>query len=381
MSLLAGPAADLFGAAADPPASPFMSLALDLAVAALGRTRPNPAVGAVLVRDGQVVGSGKTQPAGSNHAEITALRDAGAAARGGHLYVSLEPCAHHGRTPPCTDAIVAAGVAEVTYSLRDPNPLVNGRGAAALALAGIAVHEGDGAARARRILGGYLRWVTTGQPWVNAKYAMTLDGKLATRAGDSRWISSTQSRELVHQLRDRSDAVMVGVNTVIADDPALTARPGGEPATDRQPLRVVVDSRGRMPLDARLLDEPGETLVATVSMAAETEQALRGRDVGVVRFESADGRVPLEAMLRDLGVRAITSVLVEGGGELLGGLFDAGLIDKVYAFVAPVLVGGARAPSWGGSGVDSIQQSVRLRDAEYRALGDDVLISGYLHSD
>jgi diaminohydroxyphosphoribosylaminopyrimidine deaminase/5-amino-6-(5-phosphoribosylamino)uracil reductase len=355
-----------------------MHEALDLASGVLGRTRPNPAVGAVIVRDGQVVGRGQTQPPGRPHAEIMALQQAGELARGAHLYVSLEPCTHHGRTPPCTDAIIAAGIARVSLAVRDPNPIVHGRGVAALREAGIEVDEGDGAPRARRILNGYWRWITDGRPWVSAKYAMTLDGKLATRSGDARWITSAASRALVHQMRDRTDAIMAGINTVLADDPALTARPGGVPSSDRQPLRVIVDSKGRFPESAAMLREPGETLVATVSMADDHEQRLRGLGVHVVRFESADGRVPLGDLLRELGTRGMTTVFVEGGGELLGALLDAGLIDRLYAFIAPVLVGGSQAPTWGGVGRGTMSEAVRLHRTTIQHLEGDILISGYL---
>jgi diaminohydroxyphosphoribosylaminopyrimidine deaminase/5-amino-6-(5-phosphoribosylamino)uracil reductase len=323
-----------------------MARALELAGRALGRTAPNPPVGAVLVRDGAIVGEGFHVAAGRPHAEAVALAQAGARARGATLFVTLEPCAHEGRTPPCTDAIIAAGISEVRYAIGDPDPRVSGRGARFLEAAG-----GEHAAEASELLRGYLQRTRTGRPWVTAKYAMSLDGKTATRTGEARWISGETSRRHVHMLRDRADAVVVGIGTVLADDPALTVRPA--PPDGRQPLRVVADSRLRLPPEAALAGPalaPG-TAVAHVgddsdpAVRARAER-LRERGLELLALPAdRDGRIDLACLLAELGRRALNQVLVEGGGELLAGLVGAGLVDEIEACVAPVLIGGANAPT------------------------------------
>ena len=241
----------------------YMGLALSLAERAVGSVSPNPPVGAVLVRDGEVVGEGYTQPPGQAHAEIVAIRQAGPRARGATLYTTLEPCNHQGRTGPCSEAIIEAGVAEVHSAVMDPNPHVKGGGLSRLSEAGIAVSTGEMAGEASRLIEAYAKLVTTGTPFVTAKFAMSLDGKIATRTGSSQWITGEEARAYAHRLRAASDAVMVGINTVLADDPRLTARDGSGEALGRQPLRVVVDSRGRIPREARMLGEPGSTLIVT----------------------------------------------------------------------------------------------------------------------
>lgn len=358
-----------------------MARALALAAEGVGLVSPNPSVGAVLVRAGHVVGEGRTQPPGGPHAEIVALRQAGEAARGATLYVTLEPCAHRGRTGPCTAAIIAAGVAEVHLALRDPSPWVAGRGVAALRAAGIAVVEGERAEEARRLNAAYFSWVERGRPLVTAKYAMTADGKIATRTGDSRWVSGAAARERVMELRRRSDAVIVGVGTVLADDPQLTARPGGVLA-ERQPLRVVLDSRARTPPGARLLgrDLPGRALIITTDLApAAARAALEAAGAEVAVVPARDGRVDPAAALRLLGERQVTAALVESGGELLAALLAAGLVDRVVAFVAPKLVGGAGAPTpVGGLGLARMADAWRLSHVAWEVVGDDLMLSGDL---
>ena len=333
----------------------FMTQALTLARLALGNVSPNPAVGAVLVKDGAVVGQGYTQPPGGDHAEIVALKQAGAAARDAALYVTLEPCCDQGRTPPCTAAIIKAGVSAVHAAGMDPNPKVCGKGIAALEQAGIAVAVGEEAEAAAEITEAYAKYVTSGLPFVTAKFAVSLDGKIATRTGDSRWISSEASRRYVHQLRHTTDAVMAGVNTVLADDPRLTARGGGGQGGTghRQPLRVIVDSSGRTPPKARLFQKNGKTMIVTSGpLKAEPLAAYQKLGAEVLTVPHGDGRVDLAGMLRKLGGRGITSVLVEGGGTLFGSLFDAGLVDKVVAFIAPIIIGGSQAATpVGGHGV------------------------------
>ena len=355
----------------------FMRRALELALTAVGSTSPNPPVGAVVVRDGRIVGEGNTQPAGEDHAEIVALRQAGELARGSTLYVTLEPCSHQGRTPPCTDAIVAAGVSEVHVSVVDPNPLVRGKGLDQLRGSGIEVRFGDGREEAEALIAPHAKYITTGTPLVTAKFAMSLDGKIATRTGDSKWISSEESRRFVHALRAQSDAIMVGIGTVLADDPLLTARDGDGAPLPRQPVRVIVDSRGRLPPDAALLRQPGRTLVFVADQDMARGADLESSSAEWVVAPGDEGRVDLRAMLSELGRREITSLFVEGGGTLMGSLFDERLVDRVVGFIAPVIVGGDAAPSpVSGSGVERISDSFRLQDVQIRRFGDDVAIIG-----
>lgn len=351
----------------------YMKKALALSRRALGSVSPNPAVGAVLVKDGAVVGEGWTQPPGQAHAEIVALRQAGPRAKGATLYVTLEPCNHFGRTPPCTDAVIAAGVAEVHAATQDPNPRVAGGGLARLAKAGIKTFLGEEEDEAREVIESFTKHVTTGLPFVTAKFAMSLDGKIATRRGDSKWITGEDARRYVHELRAASDAIMVGINTVLADDPQLTARDGQGQPLPRQPLRVVVDSKGRTPPNARLLSQPGCTLVAVAR-----EPTLRLPDAEVSILPSEDGMVNLTELMRLLGQRDVTSVLVEGGGTLLGSLFDLGLVDKVVAFIAPAIIGGRAAPSpVAGLGAEKMVDALRLQRVRVERFGTDVAVIGY----
>jgi diaminohydroxyphosphoribosylaminopyrimidine deaminase/5-amino-6-(5-phosphoribosylamino)uracil reductase len=366
----------------------FMALALEEGRRALGRTSPNPAVGAVLVRDGRIVGRGQTRPPGGPHAEIVALREAGAAARGATLYVTLEPCAHHGRTPPCADALVEADVAEVHVALADPFPQVAGRGLVRLRAAGVRVTVGLGAAEARALHEGFLTRLARGRPHVTAKWAMTLDGRIATRTGHARWITGPAARREVHRLRDRIDGILVGVGTVLADDPLLTTRLPDDEAGDggpHHPLRIVLDSAGRTPPDARLLrsDTPGRTLIACTAAAPEARRvAWRARGAEVLVVGGDGPRVDLQRLLADLGARGLNTLLVEGGGEVLASCFAAGLVDRALAFVAPKLIGGRAAPGpLGGVGAATMDRAYRLRDVVVRRFDDDLLICSEIDGD
>jgi diaminohydroxyphosphoribosylaminopyrimidine deaminase/5-amino-6-(5-phosphoribosylamino)uracil reductase len=327
-----------------------MECALSLARLAIGYTSPNPAVGAVVVKDGLVVGMGYTQPAGSEHAEVMALRQAGGRAQDGAMYVTLEPCSHHGRTPPCTESIITAGISEVYVALLDPNPVVSGRGIGKLNATGIKTYVGMCQQEACEINEAYIKHVTTGLPFVVAKFAMSLDGKIATKTGDSKWITSEEARRYAHALRHTADAIMVGVNTIVADNPHLTAKGcGGKGGIGRrQPLRLVVDSKGRVPLDAHIFDPPGEVLLAVVAPFDSVRKAeLVQAGAGVLELPAREGAVDILELLKLLGKREVVTVLVEGGGKLLGCLFDQHLVDKVL------------------SGVD------------IESFGDDILVSGY----
>ena len=357
-----------------------MQRALELARNAPQYVSPNPMVGAVVISArGEVAGEGVSQPAPEwTHAEVVALRAAGGLARQGVVYVTLEPCAHHGKTPPCTDAIIAAGVAEVHYAAGDPDLKVDGRGHDALEAAGIRTVAGEGEAQARRINEAFFKHRTTGLPFVIAKWAASLDGKIAAASGDSRWVSGPETCEWAHQLRTRIDAILVGSSTVVVDDPLLTARPGGEDA-ERQPLRVVVDTRGRTPPMAQVFTGRAQTLVATGPDAhADWRAAIEGRGAEVLELPLDGDHVDLRALLEALGQRDIVTLLVEGGGVVLGGFFDAALVDKVTAVIAPLIVGAADAPgAVAGEGADRMADALRLREMTVQRLGDDLLVTGY----
>jgi len=359
----------------------YMEQALSLAKLALGQASPNPAVGAVVVKNEVVVGQGYTQPPGSWHAEILALEQAGEEANGGVMYVTLEPCCHYGRTPPCSQAIIAAGITEVHLAMIDPNPLVSSRGKSELERKGVRIYVGEHEEEAKQINEAYTKFITTGMPFVTAKFAMSLDGKIATRSGDSKWISGEEARKYVHNLRYISDAIMAGVNTVLIDNPHLTARCSGTGGTARkQPLRVIVDGKGRTPLTARVFSEPGRTLLALGKKAKQEEKTAFAR-VGaeVLELPSAGGLVDLEKLLKALGEEGITSVLVEGGGILLGSLFDRGFVDKIIAFIAPIIIGGEKAKTAvGGKGVDKVAEALKLERIGVEKLGEDLVVSGYV---
>ena len=364
------------------PSSDHMECALSLARLARGYSSPNPAVGAVAVKDGQVVGMGYTQPVGGPHAEVVALAQAGDKARGASLYVTLEPCCHFGRTPPCTRAIIDAGIAEVHVALVDPNPVVSGRGLAELNAAGIKTCVGAHEREACEINEAYLKYMATGIPFVIAKFAMSLDGKIATKTGDSRWISNDQARCYVHGVRHTVDAVMIGVNTLITDDPKLTARGcGGKSGiTAKQPLRIIVDGTGRAPVDAQVFTQPGRTLVAWTEPVDEVKrQQLEALGVEIVVLPGSEGLVDLEAVLRAVGDRQVSTVLLEGGSELLGYAFDHGLVDKVLAFIAPMIIGSSDGrTAVGGVGAQTIAEALSLERVEVKSFADNVLVSGYV---
>jgi diaminohydroxyphosphoribosylaminopyrimidine deaminase / 5-amino-6-(5-phosphoribosylamino)uracil reductase len=361
-----------------------MRRVLALASRARGRTGPNPMVGAVVARGRTVVGFGFHARAGAPHAEAVALSRAGARARGATLYVNLEPCCHYGRTPPCTDAILAAGVGEVVASMRDPDPRVDGRGIRALVAAGVKVRVGTLRTDAERLNEAFVKFRRTRRPFVTLKAGMSLDGKIATRGGESRWITSRASRAAARRLRGAHEAVVVGVGTVLADDPALSgprasgrdgfARPGG-------PARVVLDSRLRTPAGARLLRAAGGPVLLLAGRGAPAARRRRLERAGalVVEIATREGRVDLGAAIRELGRRGLATVLIEGGGEVLGAALDAGIGDRVALFVAPRLLGGREArPAFGGGGVARLSDAARLEDARPRRIGTDWMIEARL---
>lgn len=345
-----------------------MQRALQLAAQAEGHVEPNPMVGCVVVRDGQIVGEGCHERFGEAHAEVNALRAAGEAARGATLVVTLEPCCHTGKTPPCSQAVIKAGIARVVVAMRDPFPKVDGGGIAALKAAGIKCQVGVGETEARQLIAPYLKRVTTGQPWVIAKWAMTLDGKIATHTGSSQWISGPESRAKVHALRGRVDAILVGAGTLAADDPRLTARPKGP----RTALRIVVAGDRPLPLNRQLWQsrEEGPVLVAIGEGYPSADEA-HLQDLGIETL-----RCGIPSLLDELGNREITNLLVEGGGKLLGTMFDQDLIDEVWAFVAPKIVGGVAASPVAGVGVAEIDAAFEYATVVHETCGADLLIRG-----
>ena len=356
-----------------------MQRALALARQALGTTSPNPAVGAVIIKEGAVIGEGFTLPPGQRHAEIGALAQAGAAASGAELYTTLEPCCNFGRTPPCTEAIIASGVKTVHLAVIDPNPRVAGRGCAQLRAAGIQVVVAD-TQGAPELVEGFAKHIQSRMPFLTAKYAMSLDGKIASHTGDSKWVTGAASRHMVQEMRRECDAILVGINTVLADDPQLTARDEVGSSLPRQPLRVVLDSQCRTPATAKLFQNPGDTLIVTSNLAPTAmvnKLADRGAEVLQVSLDQP-GRVDLPETMAELGRRDVVNLLVEGGSIVLGSLFDAGLVDKIYAFIAPKIIGGEGAPApVGGAGASSMDRSWQLERTRWEQIGEDWLIVGY----
>lgn len=365
--------------------SQFMLRALQLAELGRGAVEPNPLVGCVIVREGTIVGEGWHQRFGAAHAEVNALAAAGEQARDADLYVTLEPCRHFGKTPPCTNAVIQAGVRRVIAAMRDPFPQVAGGGIDQLRSAGLTVEVGLHEDRARELNAPYLKRLSTARPWVIAKWAMTLDGKIATRTGHSKWISSPEARGIVHRLRGRMDAIVVGRRTAELDDPELLARPaevviGAEAGTTpesfirRTALRVVLDSQARLPLTLKLVRTARQfsTLIAVGPEApAERMAAMRERGCEVLQLPGETHSKRFAQLLDELGRRQMTNILLEGGAELLGAAFDSRLVDEVHAFIAPRIFGGQTAPSpVGGRGIDLVKESQEFRVLESLSLAN-----------
>jgi diaminohydroxyphosphoribosylaminopyrimidine deaminase/5-amino-6-(5-phosphoribosylamino)uracil reductase len=356
----------------------YMQQAIEMAAIAKGVTSPNPTVGAVIVQSGNVVSAATHLRAGEAHAEVRAIEMAGTQTQGSTLYVTLEPCSHYGKTPPCVKRIIEAGIKQVYIAMQDPNPLVAGRGIALLREAGIGVEVGLLAEEARLLNEDWSKYITTGLPYVTVKTAMTLDGKIATRTGQSKWITGDTARAKVQRLRHISDAIMVGVGTVLADDPSLTTRgiEGG-----RNPIRVIIDSKLETPLTAKVVtDGEAPTWIFTEAMDAESQQGdpkiSQLTEMGVEVFQFRGGN--LIEVLKQLAEHNITSVLLEGGSELIGSFFDQRLIDKYIVFIAPKLIGGREAKtSVGGLGIADINLALEIADLSIEQYGNDICISGY----
>lgn len=348
-----------------------------LSLAKRGRTSPNPMVGAIVVKDGVIVGEGYHPKAGEPHAEVFALRKAGDSAKRAALYVTLEPCCHYGRTPPCTQAILDAGISDVYYAMADPDPRVARKGLDRLVKAGVSVHGPVLEDEARKLNEAYIKHRTTGLPFVILKSAMSLDGKIATKTGDSKWITGEKARAYAHKIRSRVDAIIVGSNTARTDNPLLTARVGKQ---TRYPARIVVTRSGDIPANLRLVDAPGEVIVAawpgvdTVKLAK-----LERAGVRIIHLGEMGKQASISVLLRYLGEMGYLSVLIEGGGEIAASALEEGVVDKAMLYYAPKIIGGRDAvPSVGGLGVDKVESAIKLDNIRVKRLGDDILVEGYI---
>ena len=355
-----------------------MRRAVELAAKALGRTSPNPAVGAVIVRNGKIVGEGFHHRAGLPHAEREALRHLTGSSRGATMYVNLEPCSHHGRTPPCADALIEAGITRVVVGMVDPNPLVRGRGLRRLRRAGIAVEAGVLREECERLNEDFACFIRTGRPFVTLKLAASLDGRIAAASGDSHWISGEQSRRLVHELRNQVDAIVVGAETVRTDDPQLTCRIRG----GRDPVRVILDGRLSIASTARVCTQRSSAptfIAACEDHGQEDKQAqLETQGVRVLCFPGERGQVPLRLVLAELARQGQKSVLLEGGGRIAAAAFREGVVDKVLFFYAALLLGGDGRAMIGPLGIDRVAAGQKLHTMSVQQLGKDILVSAYI---
>lgn len=353
----------------------MMRRAIELARNATGRTSPNPLVGAVVVKEGRIVAEGWHRQAGTPHAEVHALNMAGELARGATVYVSLEPCAHYGRTGPCAKALVEAGVSRVVIAMTDPNPKVAGKGIQILREAGVEVVTGVLEKEAHELNEVFLKWITTGKPFVALKTAMSLDGKIATAGGESQWITNEKSRYQGHRLRDIYDGILVGINTVLQDNPSLTTRL--REYQGQNPVRIVLDSQARLPLDSKLATDGAARTIVAVSAQAPASRRAALEAAGLEVLVAGTDKVDLVELMNQLGAMRITSILVEGGGRVNFSLLEAGLVDRVYAFVAPKLIGGSQALTpVEGEGFAQLAQAVELENIQTSLLDNDVMITG-----
>ena len=350
----------------------YMEIALSLAEKGRGTTSPNPMVGAVIVRNGEIVGQGFHCKPGGDHAEIAALKEAGDRARGATLYVTLEPCCHYGKTPPCTESIIKGGIRRVVFAMTDPNPLVCGAGSTRLREHNIETESGILEIQARKLNEAYLKFTSAGIPFITLKMAMTLDGRIAARDGSSRWITGPEARKRTHLLRASSDAVMVGVGTVLADNPRLTVRD----AAGSNPLRVILDSFLRSPLNAQVFSDE-RAIVFTGNQPDNAKlQELNKRGIVTWKTESEEGKISLKNVLQKLGEHSITSLLCEGGAALATSLLCDRLVDKLYIFIAPKILGKG-IDGIKDLGIESLSNAIHIKNREIEELGDDILITGY----
>lgn len=356
----------------------FMSLAIRLAKRAQGETNPNPLVGAVVVKNGKIIGRGYHKKAGGPHAEAVALKAAGALAKGAKLYVTLEPCSCFGRTAPCVDNIAAAQIKEVIVAMADPNPLNHGKGFRFLKSRGIKVTKGVLENKACKINQVFIKYITRKMPFITVKIAQSLDGKIATTCGDSRWISSPASRKLVHKLRSDVDAVLIGIDTLLKDNPLLTSRLNGKLAKN-QPKKIIVDSRLRLRLNLNIFSHlsPAQTIIATTKFAPEKKLLKFKNKAQIIVARERNGRVDLVDLFKKLAKEGISHVLIEGGGEVIASCLKAGLVDRMIVFVAAKIIGGRLSPTAvAGDGIKRIDQAITLEDMKVRRIDSDLMIEG-----
>lgn len=355
----------------------WMRRAILLAGKAKGRTSPNPMVGAVIIKDNKIIGEGFHKKAGEDHAEVVAIKNAGMNTKDSTLYVNLEPCTHFGRTPPCVSAIIEAGIKRVVIGIEDPNPLVKGDGIRKLKEAGVEVKVGVLEKESQKINEAFLKYIVKKEPFVILKVASTLDGKIATSDGESKWITGERARNFVHHLRDQVDAVLVGIGTILKDNPFLTARIKG----GKDPLKVILDSRLRIPEDSNVIKiNPEKTIVATTEFAPKDKiEKLKEKEVKVISIKSKDGRVDLKQLLSELGKMEITKLLVEGGSRVNGAFFDEGLIDKIIIFISPKLIGNDKPYEiFSGRGVSTLREAKVIKELKLRRMDEDIYVEGYL---
>lgn len=363
----------------------FMRMALDLAGKGEGFTSPNPMVGAVIVKNGKVVGKGYHRASGEAHAEVNAIDDAGALTQGSTLYVTLEPCNHTGRTPPCTEKVLAAGIKRVVVAMIDPNPGVKGGGTTYLKSRGLDITTGICENRAKKCNEVYIKYVKTKRPFTIIKCAATLDGRIATRTGDSKWVTGEKSRRFVHRLRHAVDAIMVGINTVEKDNPSLTTRLTNRPGNFKglDPVRIVIDTHLRIPEEAKLLqlESDSDTIIITGRLASKDKKArIEKKGAKVVESPVKDGLIDLDILMDRLGALGITSLLIEGGSRITASALSAGIADKIVFFFAPKILGGDDGvPVCRGPGPDLMKNCIPVKDIDIRRFDDDVMIQGYIH--
>ncbi|GAA0729107.1 bifunctional diaminohydroxyphosphoribosylaminopyrimidine deaminase/5-amino-6-(5-phosphoribosylamino)uracil reductase RibD [Clostridium malenominatum] len=356
----------------------YMKRALELAKLGEGRVNPNPLVGAVIVKDGRIIGEGYHKAFGGPHAEVNAFSNALEDVTGAHMYVTLEPCSHYGKTPPCAKAIVEKRIKKVTIAMKDPNPMVSGNGIDILRKNGIEVEVGVMEEEAKALNEIFIKYITTKLPFCILKTASTLDGKISTFSGDSKWITGEKSREYVHQIRNKISSIMVGIETVIKDNPSLTTRIKDKKG--RNPIRIIIDSKGRIPLDAKLLYEEGSTIIVTTQKASD-EKLIKLKELGVeiIKTPLRNERVDLNYLMKELGERKIDSILLEGGGTLSYSALKEGIVDKVMTFIAPKIIGGrdSKTPVE-GDGIEFMKDAINLKNIEVQRFDEDILIQGYL---
>jgi diaminohydroxyphosphoribosylaminopyrimidine deaminase/5-amino-6-(5-phosphoribosylamino)uracil reductase len=358
----------------------YIKRAVTLAKKGLGWVNPNPLVGAVIVKNDRVIGEGYHANFGGPHAEISAIQNASESVKGSTLYVTMEPCSHYGKTPPCADTIIQKGIKKVVVGIKDPNPLVNGEGLKLLVQAGIEVTTGVEEAAILKLNEQFIKYITTGRPFCILKTAMTLDGKIATVENASRWISGADSRKYVHELRQEYSAVMVGINTVLFDDPLLNTRRTGKKSKD--PLKVIIDSTGKIPLEAKVLKiNPQLTILATTDrIEKEKKRELERLGAQVLICPQKEGRVDLAYLMLSLGRMGIDSVMLEGGSTIAFSALMTGIVDKVVSFISPKIIGGALAPSpVGGPGLATMENAIGIKDWNFRKIGTDILVVGYIN--